>query len=86
MHGHYCMLVIATSHISVLLTSLSLSHTHTHTHTTHIHTHMRWRLKKRTIENTQADELLNLFGYSMPMPHRPCCGVVHYLDHAAYYK
>jgi len=47
---------------------------------------MSWRLKKRTIENTQAEELLNLFGYSMPMPHRPCCGAVHYLDHAAYYK
>jgi hypothetical protein len=70
--GIVVMLVLATPHMCV--SPLSLSHTH------------EVEVEERIIlEHTKADELLNLFGCSMPMPQRPSCHVVHYLDHATYY-
>jgi hypothetical protein len=69
--GIVVMLVLVRSHMSVSLTFFSLSHTHT-----------SWRLKKRSIEHMQADELLICLAVA-------CQCItghdVHYSDHASYY-
>jgi hypothetical protein len=76
MHGHCCDVGSSNATHECIITSLSLTHTHTH----------EVEVEERVIlEHTKADELLNLFGCSMPMPQRPSCHAVHYLDHATYY-